>query len=1588
MENHSQEIDNQSFNENDPSNPILDENQYEQAEITNLPHSNNNPASNENLNDLTQNLDRLNLQLTQNNHTETNFSFDSRNAMVHQDSLDKFVEEINEMVAMTFDGSNSQNYLNDTSVPDDYIMSPYNESPISNFNSISEEKALLGSPTLNTVDSNVSDLFSTENIMQNKFDTLEDELKNELISSGNVYIDNPRRNKYLVNEPVNTISESELDQLTESSSRNELIINENNENVNFNENNGNNNIQQIDILETSNNQEILNQNTEIIDNQLNYSTDSVETNETNKINTPTKNQRKEISTPKSSLTMYESEISSKTTPIHTVIEEENIDQSHLPQNQEAPISSGYDLSKSLSLRVLKKERTSPALSPNNNQTAFISMQNDSPKSTSTDEENISIESKLRNIISDDVNFGSTGSLDSYATSVQPFADRETILDASMNKKKSILISGNQFTPHFSNRNNIKNSKNKKIQSNLYHNIDPPILPSIASERIILTQEYKNIFLERSYLKFLYFVNDDYFIFKNYFRIIILIIIWIVYFISDFIKSVQFYPNFELELQSYDYVFITRVSVRTFCILALILFGIILLVLDLIVQYAEKKRNSDSNSQPTPSKKSAEEILELKRRISSSNKLSSSQNLDHLDDNQKSKLFGVTENFTKQIRITLHILDWVFMLFLSILYMSIAVITQLRFIHNETYFRSDAITILLASVVVFRIQIRYYFLLFWVLLISLSIIFGCYFITNILNFSEWIQVQYAVSSCVLLICFFVWISSQFYLMEMIRRSRFWNAFWMKEEDRLLQKESQRAEGLSLNILPKNISNFQIVNNSPSLSFGKDRTVIISNLINFNQFAENNSNKDVFQVLSSIFNAFDSFASAYNITKIKTCGDEYIAVDFKSSNPVACAINSVTFAYHMLQTISYLNGDFEGEQVAIHIAVSGGDMSLASIGRDLVSLDVYGQPVQNAFIMLKQRRKNILQITSNISPKVAMYYMCEVIPDDVSYDFHTFKVISPTLQGDALLERGNYIYQEIKVLEDILNIQANVFFSNIQPISESSPYTPSNSTQQTQTKPNNQAKPKKAAQKIITRSQLAIDSSIDDTVLEYDEENDINVQLLDEIDIKSRFDTEFEVNYKAKTKKPLPTSYSKYLFSGLLLYLNFRLWTLFKKDQNKDMSKLMKISFLLISLLSVIELIVYILNFLSETAKASLIVQYVIVPFHVISALLFLIPKLSSNLIFGHFISILIAILQCVKIGCIILFPWNKLHSAIEISIIFTISIIYGLHFLHYYLRFIITFILTLYVLLLLAFANAFRPDQILSIVFTFILLSIYTFVISRNLLRLFAMQHNLEEIVKKHEKAFKRSKYLLYSAVPDRILKKIQDSEGSIVSENIKNGSILFIEIINLDSLYAQNRLEEVIYIVNELFSTFDRIINDNVCVKLKSRYFSYSALCFSDDRHHRHVTTLTKCALTIIDEARKILRRHSTNASIKVGIETTSKDLGYIHAGVIGKIYTSYEVIGKIAHLAKCLALTSHPFKLQIDQNAYPILEATYDLQIRGEITQNGVSGTTQIDNKELQTYFVLQKHTLASLDLKNIHREVVEDDEDEIQNMNDVWPI
>jgi class 3 adenylate cyclase len=199
-----------------------------------------------------------------------------------------------------------------------------------------------------------------------------------------------------------------------------------------------------------------------------------------------------------------------------------------------------------------------------------------------------------------------------------------------------------------------------------------------------------------------------------------------------------------------------------------------------------------------------------------------------------------------------------------------------------------------------------------------------------------------------------------------------------------------------------------------------------------------------------------------------------------------------------------------------------------------------------------------------------------------------------------------------------------------------------------------------------------------------------------------------------------------------------------------------------------------------------------------------------------------------------------------------------------------------------------------------------------------------------EEERKKNELLLHNILPVPIADRLKVSHDSI-AEGFQSATILFADIVGFTTLAESKTPEEVIGILNEIFSEFDQLVEETNLEKIKTigdAYMVASGLPLESPDHAKLIAWL---ALKMKESLSKFNQNSGQKLEIRIGIHS-----GPVVAGVIGKKKFTYDVWGDTVNTASRMESHGIPGKIQISEKTFSILKDDFECMERGLIEIKG----------------------------------------------------
>ncbi len=177
-------------------------------------------------------------------------------------------------------------------------------------------------------------------------------------------------------------------------------------------------------------------------------------------------------------------------------------------------------------------------------------------------------------------------------------------------------------------------------------------------------------------------------------------------------------------------------------------------------------------------------------------------------------------------------------------------------------------------------------------------------------------------------------------------------------------------------------------------------------------------------------------------------------------------------------------------------------------------------------------------------------------------------------------------------------------------------------------------------------------------------------------------------------------------------------------------------------------------------------------------------------------------------------------------------------------------------------------------------------------RIFLVERALEEERDKVDGLMRRM-------VPDEIADRLQGGELTI-SDRHDAVSVLFADLVGFTRFAESHDSEEVVGLLNGLFSRFDELVAAHGLEKIKTLGDGYMVAGGAPDRREDHAVATTAFALDMLGALAHFRVEHHVDWQLRIGIHT-----GPVVAGVIGTDRFAYDMWGDTVNVASRLESTA-----------------------------------------------------------------------------------
>ena len=250
-------------------------------------------------------------------------------------------------------------------------------------------------------------------------------------------------------------------------------------------------------------------------------------------------------------------------------------------------------------------------------------------------------------------------------------------------------------------------------------------------------------------------------------------------------------------------------------------------------------------------------------------------------------------------------------------------------------------------------------------------------------------------------------------------------------------------------------------------------------------------------------------------------------------------------------------------------------------------------------------------------------------------------------------------------------------------------------------------------------------------------------------------------------------------------------------------------------------------------------------------------------------------------------------------------------------------------------NAFF-DIFLALLFVVFIISATITLFEGKLIRVEEENKKLESTVKERTKELEaeknRSEKLLLNILPKEIAKELTAHPNRTLAKEYPNVTVLFTDIVGFTKISGEMTAEEVVTMLNKMFSMFDERAKREGIEKIKTIGDAYMAAAGLTQEHFNDgAFKMLRFAKGLLNDVRIFNETSPVKLLIRLGINS-----GPVVAGVIGKTKFIYDIWGDTVNVASRMESTGIPMKIHVTETTKAQTSSLYQYSKNTEIDVKG----------------------------------------------------
>jgi adenylate cyclase len=198
--------------------------------------------------------------------------------------------------------------------------------------------------------------------------------------------------------------------------------------------------------------------------------------------------------------------------------------------------------------------------------------------------------------------------------------------------------------------------------------------------------------------------------------------------------------------------------------------------------------------------------------------------------------------------------------------------------------------------------------------------------------------------------------------------------------------------------------------------------------------------------------------------------------------------------------------------------------------------------------------------------------------------------------------------------------------------------------------------------------------------------------------------------------------------------------------------------------------------------------------------------------------------------------------------------------------------------------------------------------------------------------FEKSERLLLNVLPAAIAARLKEHPDQVIADDAPAVTVLFADLVGFTALASRTPPAELLALLNDFFSEFDRLAEQHGLEKIKTIGDAYMAVSGLPTPRADHATAALAMATSMLAAVADLNRKRGLSLQIRVGLHS-----GPVVAGVIGHHKFCYDLWGDTVNTARRMESHGVPGAVHLsDATRLRLgeqggLEARRDLEVKGK---------------------------------------------------------